>query len=117
MSSVKRVDPFSLSALRFHVPLLIGIALCTFAGLFELSRARAGHTIAWVYTFEWPAFAVVGTYIWWQMITNAEASRPSGPVPGAQQPDLADDPGLAAWRQYLTDVERREQVHGVDPAD
>lgn len=116
MSRDQRVDAFSLSALRFHVPLLIGIAVCTYAGWFELSRARAGHTIAWVYTFEWPGFAIVGIYMWWRMITNADDSRPSGPVSGAH--DIStDDPGLAAWQQYLADVQRRERASEVDPAD
>lgn len=117
MSRDPRVEALSLSALRFHVPLLIGVAVCTYAGWFELSRARAGHTIAWVYTFEWPGFAIVGVYIWWRIITNADDSRPSGPAV-THEPDIAaDDPGLAAWRQYLADVQRRELAHEVDAAD
>lgn len=116
MSRDQRVDAFSLSALRFHVPLLIGIAVCTYAGWFELSRARAGHTIAWVYTLEWPGFAIVGIYMWWRMITNADDSRPSGPASGAHGIST-DDPGLAAWRQYLADVQGRERATEVDAAD
>lgn len=112
-----RVDAFSLGALRFHVPLLIGVTVCVYAGWFELSRARAGHTVAWVYAFEWPGFAVVGIYIWWRMISTTDGSRPTGPTPASgKQFVAADDPGLAAWQQYLAQVQRDERGSDADAA-
>jgi hypothetical protein len=104
--------------LRFHLPLLIGVAVCAYAGWFELSRARAGHTIAWVYAFEWPGFAIVGIFIWWRTITNAPDSRPDGAASVAPDHDMAaDDPELAAWQQYLAEVQRRERSHETDAAE
>jgi hypothetical protein len=106
-----RVNPFSLSALRFHIPLVVGVAGCTWAGWFELGRARDGHTIAWLYTFEWPGFAITGIFMWWWLITNRDLRRPDD----TSEPDIAtDDPGLAAWQSYLADIRGREQSQRVD---
>jgi hypothetical protein len=119
VSSDPRVKPLSLSALRFHVPLLVGVSVCAFAGWFELSRARQGHTIAWVYVFEWPGFAIVGVYMWWRIITNAEESRTTSRRSSSpEQPRVTpDDPGLAAWQEYLRDIQRHERVDDVETGD
>lgn len=120
----ERVDPFSVGALRYHVPLLVGIAVCTFAGWFELSRARDGHTIAWVYAVEWPCFAVAGTVIWWRIITNRDDPGLGGPDTTAASRQRAvdtgiaeDDPGLVAWHKYLRDVRHRDQAREANSAD
>ncbi len=119
MSSDQRVNPFSLRALRFHVPLVVGVSVCAFAGWFELSRARQGHTIAWVYVFEWPGFAIVGIYMWWRIITNADEPGRRRRASSSLEHELVapDDPGLAAWQQYLRDVQRRERVDDVEAGD
>ena len=108
MSREEQVDPFSRSALRYHVPWLLGVGLCAFAGWFELTRAQDGHAIAWVYTVEWPLFGVVGTLMWWRIITNRDldesSGRPSPPMEPA--PDAPPDPGLVAWQEYLDTVQR-----------
>jgi hypothetical protein len=113
------VNPVSLKALRFHVPLVVGVSVCAFAGWFELSRARQGHTIAWVYVFEWPGFAIVGIYMWWRIITGADG--PGSTRRASNSPDhqrvTPDDPGLAAWQQYLRDIQRNERVDDVEAGD
>lgn len=116
MSRDDRIDPFSLRALRFHVPLLIGIVVCIYAGWYELSRAREGHAIAWVYAVEWPGFAVVGVVIWWRIVTDRDGSRPGAANTDSPERDVAaNDPGLLAWQQYLADTRRQEQARGADP--
>jgi hypothetical protein len=96
--------------LRLHLPLVLGIAVCLFAGWFELTRARAGHTIAWVYVFEWPAFAVAGVVIWWRLVTGHDASRPGPADTADRETGPAEDPGLTAWHDYLAalDSDRRD---------
>lgn len=113
VSQHKRVDPLSLRALRFHVPMVIAVVGCVWAGWFELSRARAGHTVAWVYAFEWPGFAVVGVIIWWRIITNRDGSRPGGPKDAVEP----DDPGLIAWQAYLADARDNERARRASPSD
>jgi len=101
---------FSGSALRLHVPMLLGVALCLWAGWFELGRARAGHTVAWVYTFEWPAFAVGGVLIWWRLLRE-----PGRPRKAPRRPTIPDDdPGLQAWLRYRSDLERDDLPHSGD---
>lgn len=87
--------------LRYHAAFWPAIGFCLAAGWFELTRALRGHTIAWVYTFEWPLFAVLVAWMWWHVVTGRDVRRPS-PPPRTGRGDIpADDPGLLAWRDYL----------------
>jgi hypothetical protein len=117
VSSDRRTNTHVLKALRYHLPLLVGVAVCLYAGWFELSRARHGHTIAWVYTFEWPGFAVVGIYLWWRTITSGDDAREADRTSIAHEQPLneADDAGLVAWRQYLADAERADRARDLEP--
>jgi hypothetical protein len=111
MTPRERVDPLSLAALRFHVPLVVGVAGCLFAGWFELTRARGGgHPVAWLYAVEWPGFAVAGIIIWWRIITNRDHARTRPPGPTTRdQSTVGSDPGLIAWQQYVAEAQRRDQ--------
>jgi hypothetical protein len=79
---------------RLHVTLLITLALCTLAFLFELHRALGGNSLSWAYVFEWPLLGVFAVYMWWRM------GHPSGPkrvreVPASPQVDRM----RAAWQE------------------
>lgn len=121
---------WSPPARRLHLALAIGLPACLAAGWFELSRALAGHEIAWVYAGEWPLYGVLGTYMWWKLLHSevadmpekgSEGPRPPGTTNGeevlsaAEDPTAEDqrvdapDPGLEAWQDYL------ERLHAVDP--
>jgi hypothetical protein len=103
----RRVRWLSGPALRLHAALAIGLALSSAATWLEWTRAREGHAVAWVYTFEWPLFAVLGTYLWWRLL-HAEAKQ-------RRRPDVlpetgaAADPDLLAWQAYLA------RLHEADP--
>jgi len=43
---------------------LFGIPLCIALGMIEFDRALGGNMRAWVYTFEWPFFALVILYMY-----------------------------------------------------
>ncbi|MDQ6934080.1 MAG: hypothetical protein M3130_02090 [Actinomycetota bacterium] len=110
------VRPWSVSALRYHVPFLLAVCFCFAAGWFELTRARAGHTIAWVYAFEWPLFGVLFAGMWWRIMAARDVRRPSPPGSGRAGRDIAeDDPGLKAWRDYLDDVGHDDTVTDEAP--
>jgi hypothetical protein len=102
-----RVSWISGAALRLHAALLAGLALAGTATWLEWTRARDGHAIAWVYTFEWPLFAVLGTYLWWRLL-HADA-EPAREKPSLPDPEETSDPGLLAWQAYL------DRLHAVDP--
>ena len=101
--------PFTSRILRLHAPLVLGVAVCLYAGWFELTRARAGHTIAWVYVFEWPAFAVAGTVIWWRIVTGRDDPRKTEKSSTSGRHHIPeDDPGLRAWQRYRTALEQND---------
>ena len=108
------VDWFAPPAIRLHAAMIAGVALSSAATWLEWTRARAGHAIAWIYTFEWPLFALMGIYLWWRLLQpEAPAHKRHGR--GSDDPRSkaalvpADDPGLAAWEAYLS------RLHAVDP--
>lgn len=102
-----------------HFALVAVVAACSFLGWWQLTRAISGNTLSWVYTFEWPFFAVYGFYMWWRLIHEpesererrasfaAESSSPAGPeavpLPGFDPFDESD-PELAAYNRYLASL-------------
>ncbi len=96
---------WSRSAVRYHLLFLPAVCLCLAAGWFELTRARHGHQIAWVYSAEWPMFAIFFGYMWWHVVSDRDSRRPSPPRPHAERDIPDDDPGLRAWRGYLDALE------------
>lgn len=87
--------------LRYHAVFLPVVCFCFAAGWFELTRARHGHTIAWVYVFEWPLFGVLFIWMWWRLVTERDVRRPSPPRAPDDRDIPEDDPGLRAWQDYL----------------
>ena len=98
----------SAPALRLHAALLAGLALAGTATWLEWTRAHGGHAVAWVYTFEWPLFAVLGVGLWWRLLHPDSRPR-SADSKGRRQAEAAPDPELLAWQAYLT------RLHETDP--
>jgi hypothetical protein len=119
--SAPRIAWLSKAALQLHAVLLLGLTGCAVATWIELRRGLQGRQLAWVYVFEWPLFAVLGTYLWWRLLhadidegagaarsgkNTASAKQAAGPSTGAAE---QDDPELVAWQAYLA------RLHAVDP--
>ena len=120
-------------AVRLHLTLAAGLALCVGAFTFEVGRALGGNSLSWAYVFEWPIFAVFAVYMWWNLLHDTDGGRPrrrsaeqaGGGAPtgggaaatgvgatGTSADDTgdtivagADDPDLAAWQAYLATME------------
>lgn len=105
---------WSRTAVRYHLLFLPAVCLCLAAGWFELTRARHGHQVAWVYTVEWPLFAAFFGYMWWHVVSERDTRRPSPPRPHAERDIPDDDPGLLAWLGYLDALEHDDD--GTDRA-
>jgi hypothetical protein len=103
-----RIRWLSGPALRLHAALAGGLALSGGATWLEWTRARDGHAIAWVYTFEWPLFAVLGTYLWWRLL-RADGRPERGPDRRPETGGAEADPDLLAWQAYLA------RLHETDP--
>ena len=41
---------------------------CIAACWWQVTRALAGNGLSWFYSFEWPAFVVLGAWGWWHLI-------------------------------------------------
>jgi hypothetical protein len=109
---VSDVTRRSRAALRLHGTLAAGLLLCAAASWIEWHRALDGHVIAWVYAFEWPFFAVFGTWMWWRLLHGDDRPRRNlRPERAGRQPARIpqDDPDLLAWQSYL------EQLQAQDP--
>ena len=123
MDEVPRVDQDSppesvprrlsgVDAIKLHLTLLVGLALCTAAFWFELSRAEGGNSLSWAYVFEWPLFAVFAVYMWWNLLHgNRRGQRPSRPREVA--PEHVEM--LKAWNEHLRQMQADQEAGMADP--
>ena len=65
--------------------LLLGIPLCLVMGFIQLERALGGNSRSWMYTFEWPFFALFLYYMYWKL------KQPQEPWDGSNDPDREID--------------------------
>jgi hypothetical protein len=54
-------------SLLLHLAFLVIASGCLIAAWWQIHRAMAGNTLSYLYSVEWPAFAVVAGIGWWQM--------------------------------------------------
>ena len=59
---------FSRRAVFLHVGCLLFVPFCIAATWWQITRAEDGNGLSYLYTFEWPVFAIVGIYFWWQFL-------------------------------------------------
>ncbi len=50
-----------------HLAFVIVAGGCLIAGWWQVHRAMQGNTLSYLYSVEWPTFAVVAGIGWWQM--------------------------------------------------
>jgi len=54
-------------SLLLHLAFVVIASGCLIAGWWQVHRAMQGNTLSYLYSVEWPAFAVVAGIGWWQM--------------------------------------------------
>jgi integral membrane protein len=63
-------------ALLLHLEVAIVAPACLAAGWWQVRTALAGNSLSWVYTVEWPIFALIAIGAWWFLIhEDPEAYR------------------------------------------
>jgi hypothetical protein len=50
------------------VAVVLWVAGCVGASVWQVGRAIQGHTLSDLYSFEWPIFAVLGVVGWWSLL-------------------------------------------------
>lgn len=59
---------FTRRCIVLHLLLLILVPAFGLASWWQYEVARSGNDLSWVYTVEWPLFAVYAVYVWWKLI-------------------------------------------------
>jgi H+/Cl- antiporter ClcA len=90
------------SALKAHVTLVLGVALCVVAFWFELGRALGGNALSWAYVFEWPLLAGFAVYMWWKVLHPDAAPKRTKEPKAAVAPEY--EGMLAAWQEHQSEL-------------
>lgn len=55
-------------ALVLHAEVLVVAPACVLAGWWQATQALAGNELSWVYSVEWPIFALIAVWAWWHLV-------------------------------------------------
>jgi hypothetical protein len=102
----------SAYAWKLHLTLVVVGGGCLAFGWWMFERARHGDGAAWVYTFEWPIFAVYAGYMWWRLLHDEERMTSTPPARRAASPSASE-----AASTLPADKGERVQQLGFDPYD
>jgi len=98
---------FTWRCIGLHVLTLVLVPTFLFLGRWQYHAALRGNDLSWVYTVEWPVFAVYALYMWWKLIhekptpfdrfwaTRERAAAETAGTPLQQIPGWALDKSLA----------------------
>ena len=113
------VDPASSAASRLtgaeavkaHLTLALGLALCIAAFVFEIRRALGGNSLSWAYVFEWPLLGGFAVYMWWKVI-HPESEAKKGKSARTSQIAPEFNGMLAAWQAHQEELaQSRDSNH------
>ncbi len=97
------------------------------AAWWQVTVALAGNSLGYLYSVEWPVFAIFGVVAWWhaihddpsdvgaQALRKARAVTPSAEFSAAQERSeivrrrAEEDAELAAYNDYLQELARRNR--------
>jgi len=58
----------SRRAVFLHLGFLLFVPVCIAATWWQITRAEDGNGLSYLYSFEWPVFAILGVYFWWMFL-------------------------------------------------
>lgn len=112
---------------QLHIPLVLVLALCTFATIIEARRASEGVDRALVYSFQWPLIGVFAIVVWNRYrkhgnLTKWFTDRYRDRIRQFQREDAevrteVTDPDEIAWREHLQELRRSDPPGGPQNAD
>lgn len=114
---------FSRRAVTLHLAVLFWVPACLLAGWWQVTRAFDGNGLSYLYSVEWPIFALVGVWGWWMLIhtdprtVGRQAQQQLEALPpeegGTGAPSLPprrleeEDAELAAYNDRLAELSSR----------
>ncbi|MGC1420444.1 MAG: hypothetical protein WA786_10055 [Acidimicrobiales bacterium] len=103
-----------VEAIKLHLTLISGLALCAVAFWFELGRAERGNNLSWAYVFEWPLLGIFGVYMWWNFLhgNTSGVRRRKRPAKPALDPQYSGM--LTAWQEYQRDLNASREAPTSD---
>lgn len=87
---------FTRRCMALHALTLVLVPAFLAAGWWQYHVALGGNDLSWVYTFEWPSFAVYALYTWWKLIHDE--STPLDRLWAARQRAVAEDSGMPLYQ-------------------
>ncbi len=114
-------------ALLLHVEVLVVAPGCALAGWWQATRALGGNELSWVYSIEWPIFALLALAGWWHLVhedpeayrarrwkvTQREESALRGETTAAPLAPIDVDAATTRWAVLLAIVASLELVLGI----
>lgn len=113
----------SKRALTLHLAVVVWFPGCLVAGWWQVTRALGGNDLSYLYSVEWPVFAVVGVWAWWMLVhTDPETvgrraqqrmAAGDGPTAGPAREPIPprrreeEDEALAAYNDRLAELATR----------
>jgi hypothetical protein len=117
----------SRRALWFHLAIVIWFPGCLVAGWWQVTVALSGDHLAYLYSVEWPVFAIFGAVVWWHLIHDdpettggrglrrlraEQAAVAGGESPaeeGVTRRREDEDEALAAYNDFLAGLAEKDQ--------
>jgi hypothetical protein len=111
---------FSPRALLLHLALVLWVAGCVTAAVWQVGRAFQGNTLSYMYSVEWPVFAILGIFGWWSLVhldgvseeqratRKAYEDKMRADALAARQRSVEpEDATLAAYNDHLATISRQ----------
>jgi integral membrane protein len=96
----------SKRAILLHFEVAVLAPGCVVAGWWQATRALAGNLLSWVYSIEWPIFALLAAAGWWHLVHEDPAAYKAR---RRQAAEPSPQPSLVEKREPLLS---REQLAG-----
>ncbi|MGH9082700.1 MAG: hypothetical protein ACRDY3_08590 [Acidimicrobiales bacterium] len=103
-------------AILLHLSLVLWVPGCLAAFWWQVNRAFAGNGLSYLYSVEWPAFALIGVWAWWGLVHTdpskvgrraQERLKAAAPTAGPERRRDEEDEELAAYNDHLAELATR----------
>lgn len=111
---------FSRRAIGIHVALVGWVIMCALAAWWQVGRAIQGNSLSFLYSIEWPLFAILGLLGWYALLNLEKVTEGQQRAreeyeqimreqarEARQVAAEAEDPALKAYNDHLEELARR----------